>query len=129
MPSITPSECALAYRPDSCEWRRRCLRPLAEFEMAGARRKRSVHRHRQGFRPAVLNFAGASSARVRHGSPKFILKLTAGIKSSPWFVDVRQSSPALLSRLLSKRLDGRVHLDLTVDGTCSLPAERQVPAF
>jgi hypothetical protein len=61
--------------------------------------------------PLVLKFARASSASVRHGSPEFILKLTAGVKSSPWFVDVRQSSPALLSRLLSKRLDGRLHLD------------------
>jgi hypothetical protein len=38
---------------------------------------------------------------VRQRSARFArvdLKSTAGVKSSPWFVDVRQSSPALLSR-------------------------------
>jgi len=48
-----------------------------------------------------LKFAGASFANVRHGSPAFILKSTAGINSSQWFASVRQGSSALLSRLLS----------------------------
>jgi hypothetical protein len=48
-----------------------------------------------------LKFAGSLFANVRHGSPGFILKLSAGINSSPSFAKVRHRSPALLSALLS----------------------------
>src|SRR2546421_366522 len=75
-------------------------------KLAGARRERSVRRHRQGCRPAVLKFAGASSAGARYGSPAFISKLTAVVNSSQWFAKVHQGSPALLSGLLSKLAAG-----------------------
>src|SRR5438309_6129001 len=78
------------------------LSPWTYVSMAAVVVERSVRRHRQGCRPAVLKFADTSSANVRQGSPAFILKLTAGLNSSRSFASVRQCSPALLSPLLSK---------------------------
>jgi len=49
-----PSERPFARRGDCGEKRQRSSSPLAQFGMAGARRERSVRRHRQGCRPAVL---------------------------------------------------------------------------
>ncbi len=59
---------------------------------------------------SVLKFAGPSVANVRHGSPAFILKLTAKINSSPTFARVRHSSPALLSKCPLYLFMWRVHV-------------------
>jgi hypothetical protein len=42
-------------------------------ELAGARRERSVRRHRRGCRPAVLKFEEAIVQRVRPGPSRLVL--------------------------------------------------------
>src|ERR1700682_5759261 len=46
-------------------------------KVAGARRERSVRRHRQGCRPAVLKFAESSVQYVRGHPSRFVLNSTA----------------------------------------------------